>query len=717
MIRLLTCTVLLTLSAAALELSSIDVEAQRLYTPLFEGAEVLDQKSSLDSEALSTNGPPAQSSAVMALDMAPGVNVESVDAYGLGGSSMRERGVDNNFLGLSIEGIPSYSIRPIGPRVDIVDLENVASLDFYRGAQSPKNHSGVGSRGGLIDLVWRKPQKETALDARSRFGGDGFYKLYGRVDSGDIASLPLGAYASISQSSAHKWKGESDLGPRTNLSAGLGYTLEGLHVSVLYNRTLHKRHDFMPLSYAQTKDLSANYDLDYQSSESNRSDYYDYRKRDGRYDDLSLHVSTDCGGLTCKLKLYGSNYFERSDEGDGIGTVDARRVGLMASAHYQDAALEAEVGAWMEQAQLDKYVRHVSLSAQHSHLGWKWLSDNDGATELLSPYVLGAYSLEPWRFEAGLRGMFYKEAGNDTYLPNNTYADFDAAIAHAALAPGGRVGAMRYAMIIPTLGAHYRLDEALELFAKWGRGYQRPYRYSFAAAYGANQKGLRDKLQAQGKGLEDIVKQWKMEEADLFDAGVLYQSERTSLGMSLFYHRHRNLLASTYDETLAVDYLQNVSDAEVYGLEADLGVEPLRNLWLYLRPAWMQSALSDDLHYANATVALKGNEMSETPRFTCKAGGVYRHEAHSISVMGRYIGARYADVRNEEKVDGYATFDARYMYTLKGAFGEGSLWIAATNLGDARYISSIGSADMLEDTPTYYVGAPRSVMVGLEGRF
>jgi iron complex outermembrane recepter protein len=90
-----------------------------------------------------------------------------------------------------------------------------------------------------------------------------------------------------------------------------------------------------------------------------------------------------------------------------------------------------------------------------------------------------------------------------------------------------------------------------------------------------------------------------------------------------------------------------------------------------------------------------------------------------LSLNGRYIGARYADVRNSEKVDSYFTLDAHYTYRLKidAISAETAVWIAGNNLLDERYISKIGSADMLEDTPAYYVGAPRSVMAGLEARF
>ncbi len=717
--RLVAFSILATATLQAVELSPIEVLADDLYAPLPSNSEILDQKTTLDAEALSLFGPKAQSSALMALDMAPGVNVESADAYGLSGSSMRERGVDSHFLGLTLEGIPVYAIRPIGPRVDIVDLENIETLDFYRGAQSPKNHTGVGSRGGLIDLRWRRPSDTSSTTIQSRLGSDAFYKHYLRIDSGRIADWPLQLFGSISKSGADKWKGEGDLEPRTNIALGAEVPSDALHVSLFYNHNEHERHDFMPLSYAQINSLDANYDLDYQSSEDNRSDYYDYHKSDNRYDDLSLHLEGGCFGLTCKLKLYGSSYLEKSDEGNGKGTVDALRTGMIASVGYADDIYKAEAGIWAERAALDKYVRKVSTTAQREHQGWKWLNKNRGDTQLLSPYLYGSAEFDVWRIEAGIRGMYYKEAANDTYLPNNTIANYEDAIANGTIAPGGHVDAMTYSLALPTLGMHYQLSEAGELFAKWGRGYQRPYRYSFAAAYGANKQGIRDKLQAQGKGLEDIVKQWKMEESDMFDLGGLYYWQRATLGVTLFYHRHKNLLSSAYDPTFGINYLQNVGNADVYGAELTLDAEVAHNLWLYCNPAWMHSAIEEDLNFGGNVVKLKGNAMSETPEFTLKTGALFRLATHTFNVTGRYIGSRYGDVENGEKIDGYFTLDARYGYRF-GANAldmNGEVWIAGTNLLDEQYVSEVGSADMLDDTPVYYVGAPRSVMAGVELNF
>lgn len=704
------------LGAAEL-MPSITVEGEVLKVPAGQGEEPFDEKLTLTREGIELFGPAGQASPIAALDIVPGLSVETQDAFGLSEVNAKDRGVDSNFMALAVEGIPNYSIRPIGPRENIYDLENMERIDYYRGALSPDAGSGVGSKAGLINLRWLRPSEDASGKISGRFGSDAFYKLYGRADTGRIADT-FNAFLALSRSGADKWKGEGDLGPRTNIAAGLTADTQIVQAELFYNHTRQKRHDFLGLSYDQIQDLDANYDLDYQSDDPNTADYYDYYKRDLRYDELHLALKTDYRDVAYTLKLYGADYLEKSDEGTGKGTVDASRIGLDASARLVRDTWEAKAGLCGERSWLKKYVEKVATNPTRAHTGWKWLNDNKGPTELLSPYLQAGATLGNVRIEAGLRYLYYKEAANDTYLGNNSESDYDAAIASGTIAPGGSVDAMTYRLWLPGLGIRTRILEDTELFAKWGRGYQRPYRYSFAAKYASNAQGIRDKLLAQGKDLQSIVEQWDMETSDLFDIGVRQFFDAAEVGLTLFYHRHHDLLSTAYDPELEIDYLQNVGDASVYGAEIQSSIEPAPGLWFFFNPALMQSRIEENLASGGNLYDLKGNQMAEMPHFTLKAGGVLRSGAHTFSLMVRHIGERFADVQNEEKVDDYTTADVRYAYDFSpAAWRDFTYFVSVLNLGDSKYVSSIASADLLEDTPSYYVGAPRSFFMGLEGRF
>ena len=704
-------------SLSAVELMPVVVEGETL--PATQGEDPLDEKMTLTREGIELFGPAAQTDALEALQIEPGIVVEATDPYGLGAVTARDRGIDSNFMALTIDGVPNYSIRPIGPRTGLYDLENLERIDHYRGALSPETGPGVGAKAGMIALHWMRPAAEATGRVATRFGSDDFYKLYGRADTGEIGGN-LRAFVSASRADAEKWKGEGDLGPRTNVAVGVVAGEDALPVELFYNHTSQKSHDFMGLTYDQIQSLSTYYDTDYQSSDRNASDYYDYHKHDERYDEVQLGMKGACFGGSCGVKLYAADYLEKSDEGDGKGTVDGRRIGMSVFAMHTFGGVETEAGIWGERGWLDKYVEKVKTDPTRAHVGWKWLNKNHGPDEMLAPYLRAATDAGAFRLEAGLRYLYYKAAANDTYLGNNPASDYDTAIATGTIAPGGAVGAMTYREWLPSFGVRYALDEANELFAKWGRGYQRPYRYSFAAKYAANSGGIRDKLLSEGKDLESVIEQWKMETSDLYDVGIRSYVGTAELTLTGFYHHHYNLLSTAYDPSLGIDYLQNVGDATVYGVELQSSIEPVRGLWLYVNPAWMQSRLNKNLAMSGSQYDLKGNEVPETPHWTVKAGGAYRfYGGHVLSLSARYIGERYADVENEQKVPGYTTADLRYDYThgFGNGTGEWHFFASVLNLTDEEYVASVGSADLLDDTPTYYVGAPRSFIVGLEARF
>ena len=699
-------------------LESISIVAEPFARPSQLDTTPLLNKTLFQQEGIENFSAAANTSVYKVLDATPNFNVEMIDPYGLSGATARGRGIDSNFLSYTLEGVPVYSIRPIGPRDGIYDLENIETIELSNGGLSPQNASGIGSKGGLVNLVVKKAQDKEGVTFGSRMGGNDFHRLYLRVDSGVLAKS-LKSFVSLSHSDAKKFKGYGDLGARKNLTFGARSMSEDFPLELLYSHSDQKRHDFRPLDYEQSKDLAQNSSYEY-SNDASRDDYYDFYKRDLRYDDLQLSLKKNLNNFFYSAKLYGSWYKEKSDEGitgggasRGLqkGVVDASRVGGMVDGSYKREQLTLKAGVWLEHSWLDKYVRRVDKTDPQIHKSWAWLNKNHGATKLFSPYVASTLNLEDLTFELGLRYMSYKEAANDTYLPNNPQADYENAITQGSIAEGGSVAAMGYNLWLPSVGLSYKLQATTEIFTKYAKGYQRPYRYSFAAQYGANQNGLRDKLLAQNKNLQDIVNSWEMEQSHLFDLGIKSFFEHADVMVNLFYNIHDNLLASTYDPDLAINYLQNVGKARIYGLSIQSNYEPMKNLWLFLNPALSYSEVLSH--------SLRKNEIAETPRWSLKTGVRYRYEQHTTFLNLRYIGSRYSDIENEKKVSSYSLVDLSYNYTIQKQplLEELALELSIHNVFDTKYIASIASADLLEDTPSYFVGAPRTLIFGIKGKF
>ncbi|MDY0116935.1 MAG: TonB-dependent receptor, partial [Sulfurimonadaceae bacterium] len=605
---LLIFSFIVSLSAEQIVLEQITIEQIHLSLPTQTAQNPLDIKNIINKEAIELFANSAQTSTYETLDTMAGFISEAKDPYGLSGVSARSRGIDSNFMNTLFNGVSTYSIRPIGPRDGIYDLENIETIEHYQGAITPSSGHGVGSKAGLINIQTIKPKKGLHSKVALSGGGDEFYKIFARVDGGDD---DLAGFISLSQTDAKKYKGYGDLGPRRNLALGVSY--EPLSLLVLYSHNEQKQHEFKPLTFSQTQNLKQNYKLDY-SNNAGSNDYYDFYKKETRYDDVQLTHTNSFKDINMEIKLYASSYDEKSDEGitgsgagRGLqkGRVDAKRVGtnLKLNTTYENTF--AEIGLWHEQSWLDKHVRRADKNNEALTKSWAWLNKSHGPTKLLSPYILLQQKFEYFTLEAGGRYLYYKEAPNDTYMPNNSYTDYDDAIRNGTIAQGGSVDAMHYKEFLPTLGISAMVLDDYELYAKYGKGYQRPYRYSFAAQYAANKDNIRTKVLAQGKTLQDIVNAWGMETSDLFDLGVRSYFDNAEITLNGFYNIHHNILHSAYDATLDANYLQNVGEAKVYGVELQTTLMPTEKIWLFCNPALTYSKLTRDINYGNTNYSLK----------------------------------------------------------------------------------------------------------------
>ena len=65
----------------------------------------------------------------------------------------------------------------------------------------------------------------------------------------------------------------------------------------------------------------------------------------------------------------------------------------------------------------------------------------------------------------------------------------------------------------------------------------------------------------------------------------------------------------------------------------------------------------DDIDSNGTMVPVKGNQVVDTPEFMVKAGLIYKWEDFEVVPMLRFMGSRYADAENTEKVDSYVVAD------------------------------------------------------------
>jgi len=199
-------------------LEDVVVTGTKLVTPTKQTNETVYTGSEITRDGVGALGSKAAVSVYEAINILPGVTVESIDPYGLAAEqkNIRVRGV-RGFLGaMTVAGVPNYGGNPMGPREYIYDTENFDSIAVYKGAVPADLGTGVGARGGAVELRPRWPEQEFGISLNQGIGTNNYSRSFIRLDSGSLPQTGTGLSLSLSHTDAEKWKGPGDLGPRKN---------------------------------------------------------------------------------------------------------------------------------------------------------------------------------------------------------------------------------------------------------------------------------------------------------------------------------------------------------------------------------------------------------------------------------------------------------------------------------------------------------------------
>lgn len=206
----------------------------------------------------------AGQSVMQSLNLVPGVNFTSVDAYGGGGGNLRMRGFDGSRISLMVDGIQlndsgNYAIYT-GQLPDPEVIEFAAVSAGSTDVDSPT----ASATGGTINLVTARPRSAAAFMLRPSLGSDRYRRLFLRADSGAFGPWGTTAYVTWSQQQYDKFKGPGQL-RRQQLNARLFQDLGGgdfISVFAHYNRGRNHFYRSAPRSLLQTQGLDFDFDAD-----------------------------------------------------------------------------------------------------------------------------------------------------------------------------------------------------------------------------------------------------------------------------------------------------------------------------------------------------------------------------------------------------------------------------------------------------------------------
>jgi len=703
------------------QLEEMTVVGEKLVTPTRQTNEQVYTGTEITRSGLDLPGAKAETSVYEAMDSLPGVQVESVDASGLAveQTSTRMRGV-RGFLGsMTVEGVPNWGGNPMGPREYLYDMENFDSIAVYKGAIPAGLGTGVGARGGAVELRPRWPEKEPGMDLNFAIGSNAYSRAHSRVDTGSMGPFETAFSASASWTEAEKWKGPGDLGPRFNTNFMIEQPYHGDDaVRVWFNYNEIEQDLYRALGFAEVQDLHGNYRKDFNETLTGvkSQDIYHYknnRSEHSNMDILAVVPFTFNKMFKATLKPYYSR--EDAEIYQGVvsqgGTVqkrirDIERLGLLSQLDIDMDVVRMSVGHLFESVdmQINTDIFHPTTGAFLNH-GIR--TENDGNGYVNSPFATLAGAVGAFDWQAGLKYFRYDEPASDGYTSVAGVSTEASDLARDSRS---------YDIWLPSLGVSYAVSDMFQPYVSYGRSHIRPYSYvPLINLYNAN----RPAFQAAGVTLQEMFDGYDIETSDNFELGLRITHERFDITPAIFYSKHDNLLTTVYDPRVNLSYAQNVGKATGYGLEVEGNFYLTQSLTLFVNPTYTRLTYDDDLSYQGNTLKTSGEQVVDTPEWMVKTGLVWKVGDVEFIPSVRYMGERYGDVEHKEKVDSYMVADLGVNYVNRDVtFAEAlKLSLNLYNLFDAEYVSRINASDDTRSgSASYYVGAPFTAVfsVGLE---
>ena len=695
-------------------LGEIVVTGETLFAPTKETDETVYTGTEVTKEGIESEGTKAKTSVYEAIDILPGIIVESADGYGLAAeqTGIRVRGIRGSLGSMTMEGVPNYGGNPIGPRQYIYDTENFQSISVYKGAVPSDLGTGVGDRGGAIELKQQWPNEEFGFRINQGVGTDGYHRTFLRIDSGSLTKWDTRLSGSYSYSQANKWKGPGEVGPRNNGNLALSQPLgEYLDLKVWFNINDQQQDLYRALNYSQIQDLSSNYKFDYNPNlTGNKSqDIYYYNYNRGSYnneDVIALITVTPFKELAFTIKpyyCYEDSYIYQGVTSGG-GRVqkrnrDIKRPGAIGEMKWDARLFTTTLGYHFEKSDMKIFTENFGIT--DSGLDWQGYGNfaSPSASYINSPYfkIAGNYSGFDW--QAGLKYFRYDEGASEGYVTDKTTYQL-------VRAPDLDRDERVYDILLPTVGAGYRFSERFQMYMSYGKNFIRPYSYMPLVNLYNN---YRDRFIAAGITLNDLFSGYKMEETDTIDLGVRWNTPWFDITPTLFFNKSRNLFTNVYNPQVDLSYQQSVANATGYGIDVGANFHLIKSLTFFVNPSWTVLEYDNDIDSSGTMVPVKGNQVVDTPEFMVKSGLIFTWEDLEVVPMLRFLGLRYANPENTEKVDSYVIADLRLAYTLKKIPMVRALKFSLDldNLFNKEYVSYISASDYTAGgSASYYAGAP-----------
>jgi iron complex outermembrane receptor protein len=277
---------------------------------------------------------------------------------------------------------------------------------------------------------------------------------------------------------------------------------------------------------------------------------------------------------------------------------------------------------------------------------------------------------------------------------------------------------VRYTKVLPNAGVTYRLAEDHLFYASYSKGFSAP------------------KTDDLYTSATETV---QPETSTTYSAGYRFQTHALTASANVYDTQYDNRIVQSFDPndpTLSVD--RNVGKVTIKGLDLEAGWRPIDNLTLYGSASFIDSEIKDNVVIVvsgkTAFLPTAGKEFVMTPDREFSGRAQYDWNGFTFGFQGKYISARYISDTNDDRIPGYAKFDADVEYDFPEYNGvKTSLRFNVDNIFDRFYVSRSstvntahattvnlnggGTTTFLPGTPFLTLGAPRTVYATLRAEF
>jgi len=682
--------------------------------------------------SIATLSTPAKMNPYNIIQFSPSVNFTPVDIAGSNEPSfhdpIRIRGKSQSGPGgvYLINGA-AISSNPGGGK-QTVDMENVNSIDLYKGYIPSDKNNGFSSLIGKIDINLRPPENNKQFAMGLSMGVDDFSRVFVRADTGEFAET--GLFFSVSNLQSQKYKGEGEL-DRVNLMLGLkSQVTENTQFSFYAIHNKDEHHNYRSYLYSEVNDrmIYASDFAAHRSDENNDVDYFDWNKQAFN---TSIYIA-DFSSLVSGNNTLSINTYYKKDWGEYwnsqtntdetknrvvLWNIDHDLFGSTFSlTHPFSEHAAIEIGYWYHRQQppgpptnRQKYRVEEGVLVFD---GYAVLAEA-ASHELKSPFLEYSGIWKKMEFVAGIKYQMFSFGQFDSYTYNTNASvspSYNIAIAETAIDAWSSVGTNKQSAWLPSLYISYLTESDLTLYSSYTRT------YGFDVNILPTYIKKRSQFVTREISLQQLWDDTHVETSDNLDIGFLFSVNDLIVQPSLYYANVKNKQANIYDSSLDISYPANIGKARAYGAELSLSGELTNQLTVISGISYNRYAFTENFHSsAENIIATKNKQVPDAPQVMAKGALSYSNDNWTFTPAIRYSSSRYGDLHNIQRIDPYFVTDLDICYSPDWGrrFDGVQFKMSISNLFDRHYISTIIAADNVLSASgtasTYQPGAPRQI--------